>query len=396
MSVCGFKIKHKLGQGTYASVYLSEEGYAIKVLKNGVQGLVEVFEELDILKQVNHPNVVMLYKILFHDNEICLVMPAGSISLENYIYQNFKKLEEVHKNFLTEKLITGLDYLHKNFILHLDLHGDNIILYKDESGAYYPKIADFGLSKRWKEPVLKESFTIRYTPPEVLINLIENKKTFVGQEFDNWYLGIVIFLIWNGKYPFFENSPKEVLAEIDQLIGSSADPNNKYILNPLLVADPKKRILDSKENHKYSYVFRPIEKDNYVGNNKKITLEWLWEVTKDLKYSVEVYFETIEILEQIIRKIIVNRKDLQMVALIAFNLATILLDRTYADSTYVYLSEGAFTEQKFTKWRLKIVEKFAKGLFKPTLTMLNPDLSIKKAFMRYTSFSKKEVKAMLS
>lgn len=397
--LCGFNVIKKLGEGVYAAVYLVEGDLAIKKLNIIDIDFLDIYNEIDILSQVEHPNVVSANKILFNKDDICLVMPLGQINLKNYIKSKFNELNDNHKTFLSDSLKRGLDYLHQNFILHLDLHADNIILYQ-ENNVLVPKIADFGLSKYGLGPYEKESINFKLAPPEVLLTLIEKSTPEVGPEFDNWYLGSVIYLIWNRKYPFRNRSKLEVLAMIGATLGLTKEQEAKFskhanhltkiwsrykicINNDLLVSDPTKRIISPDQNQQKKYLtFSPKETKIYKGLTKKLLLDWLWDKTEDLFYPPTVYFEAVEILEQIIDNINIKEGDLQLTALVALNLATILLDNP---CNLEELLDENFSRTSFKKLRTGVIQHFGGKLFRPTLDMLNPELSVDEVMAKYYS-----------
>lgn len=402
--VCGYKIEKKLGKGAFAEVFLSIEGSAIKQLNLDKINLENIYGEFDILRQTNHLNVISAEQIFFWDHQICLVMSAGYMTLERYIKENFFSLEDSHKEFIEESLIYGLDYLHKNFILHLDLHAENIVMYKQDTN-FIPKIIDFGLSKRGLN-YLEESFVERFCPPEVLVNLLQGQEqNLIGQEFDNWYLGIDIYLIWNGYYPFLGGDYIDTLSQIRRKIGLTphqeeiyqawlewnpeSQPrmfsNNLNIkLNDLLVADPKKRKLNPKKRK-----LNPKKPNLAPTNSEFIPLtidekifDRLFQLNQYFGYSIQIYFEALEILSQIIQKFGPDREILK--AAIAYNLAANLM-ANYVDKEEICLILGGCDEEELDNLQLEIIKVSDKGVFRPTLTMLNPELSEEQALKFYKS-----------
>ena len=160
-----------LDAGCIAEIFLSkkqgyEELFATKriskqtiyqepYLKNYIEN------EIIILKQINHPNIIKLYDIKVSNEYIYLVMEyanGGSLlnALNNYKFKNGKPFTEKIVQFLMKQILLGVDCLHKHKIIHRDLKLDNILLkYNSEEEARVGniflsqiKIIDFDISTR--------------------------------------------------------------------------------------------------------------------------------------------------------------------------------------------------------------------------------------------------------
>ena len=117
--------------------------------------------EIIILKQINHQNIIKLYDIKVSKEYIYLVMEyanGGSLlnALNNYKFKNGKPFTEKIVQFLMKQILLGVDCLHKHKIIHRDLKLDNILLkYDSEEEARIGniflsqiKIIDFDISTR--------------------------------------------------------------------------------------------------------------------------------------------------------------------------------------------------------------------------------------------------------
>ncbi|PON80142.1 Serine/threonine protein kinase [Parasponia andersonii] len=104
----------------------------------------ELEEEVKLLKNLSHPNIVR-YLGTARENESLNILlefvPGGSISS---LLGKFGSFPESVIRMYTKQLLLGLEYLHKNGIIHRDIKGANILV--DNKGCI--KLADFGASKK--------------------------------------------------------------------------------------------------------------------------------------------------------------------------------------------------------------------------------------------------------
>ena len=106
-----------------------------------------------------------------------------------------RKLEENNCKLIFKQIIEGLMYLHENNISHRDIKLENIII-KDKSEI---KIIDFGFSACHPKDQLLNFFcgTPNYMPPEIIL-----KKDYIGEFADIWSIGILLYTILCGSFPF--------------------------------------------------------------------------------------------------------------------------------------------------------------------------------------------------
>ena len=154
-SSCDFyRIGRVLGRGAFGKVNLAchklcEHLVAIKsiekkVLKSEKEQKRRVMQEMAILKQSGHENVVRMYDTFETHKHICFVMElCQGGDLLSYVRKR-RKLKEDNAKYLFKQIIEGLNYIHtQKMVVHRDIKLDNILL--DQSGQI--KICDFGVSR---------------------------------------------------------------------------------------------------------------------------------------------------------------------------------------------------------------------------------------------------------
>lgn len=157
----------------------------------------ELEEEVKLLKNLSHPNIVRYLGTAREDESLNILLefvPGGSISS---LLGKFGSFPESVIRMYTKQLLLGLEYLHKNGIMHRDIKGANILV--DNKGCI--KLADFGASKKVVElATMTGAKSMKGTPywmaPEVILQ--------TGHSFsaDIWSVGCTVIEMATGKPPW--------------------------------------------------------------------------------------------------------------------------------------------------------------------------------------------------
>ena len=299
-----------IGKGAFGEVFLtSKKGTKKQFATKKVQKSVALDEkvkkyfnnEIYILKNVNHPNIIKLHEIKQTLNNFYLVFEycnGGCLNncLEKYMKNNGNKpfTEEIVQHFM-KQIVSGIQYLHNNKILHRDLKLDNILLNFDneEDKKNFDflkskvKIIDLGFARYLQNDSLAQSLlgSPMYMAPQILMKMrkIDNNKSFgYDLKADIWSLGTICYELLIGSPPFDASSYEELISKIQK--GNYKIPNNLQLsieaisfLSAMLQYDPKER-LDINELAKHKFLtsntneFIPIDltKDDLMLNTKKI------------------------------------------------------------------------------------------------------------------------------
>ena len=209
-----YEIKKEIGIGRNSHVNLGVQKntgklVTIKIIQKKEETEKEeelVMYEIDILKFCHHKNIVHLidYFETFENIIIILNYIEGN-TLGDYLKENNFNFTESKAANIMLQIANGIQYLHKFGIIHRDLKPDNIIITQKDTEISV-KITDFGLSKIVsKEEKLSEGFgTLYYASPEIIQNFPYNK------EIDIWSLGVILFYMFTGCYPFMGKEEVEI------------------------------------------------------------------------------------------------------------------------------------------------------------------------------------------
>ena len=133
---------------------------------------------------------------------------VNGISLREF-YQKFKEKkisEEICKKIFYD-ICDGMAYLHMNHMAHRDIKLENILI-TDKNDI---KIIDFGFGMFAPDDALQNFFcgTPNYMPPEIVV-----KQSYKGDRADLWSLGILLYKMLVGEFPFKGETEKDLYKTI--------------------------------------------------------------------------------------------------------------------------------------------------------------------------------------
>ena len=277
-----YTIKDIIGKGTFSVVKLgidkkTNEKVAIKILEKrkmtNKKDIIRVEREIDILKSIEHINVIKVYKILQDPDKIYIIMEyCENGELFKRIIDK-KKLPEEECSFFYFQLINGLEYLHSKDIIHRDLKPENLLLTKYDT----LKIIDFGLSNynTYDNLLSTPCGSPCYASPEMITG-----EKYNGFMLDIWSSGIILYAMIYGTLPF-EDCDNNTDLLFKTIYKCKIKFNKSFcnlgvdLLKKILVPDPKKRYdIPQIKNHpfykkgKTVYLYKQkLIKDEMENNN---------------------------------------------------------------------------------------------------------------------------------
>lgn len=237
----------KLGQGFHATVNLGFKKedpikpYAIKTMKiTKLNKRKEIMREVDILSKLDHPNLVEYYETLRDDNKFYIVMEyLQGGELLHRISSESQTMPEPHAAEILFKLTSAVRYCHSKGIVHRDLKLENVLFETKSDHKSDVKIIDFSLGTT-KGLFNLTSFvgTPYYVAPEVLEGNYDSKC-------DVWGLGVIMYTLLVGKFPFMSANKKKLFLDIKtqklNFTGINISQDAIKMLNSMLNKNPELR-----------------------------------------------------------------------------------------------------------------------------------------------------------
>ncbi|XP_074254484.1 myosin light chain kinase family member 4 isoform X2 [Saimiri boliviensis] len=204
-----------LGGGRFGQVHKCEETatglkLAAKIIKTrGMKDKEEVKNEISVMNQLDHANLIQLYDAFESKNDIVLVMEYvdGGELFDRIIDENYN-LTELDTILFMRQICEGIRHMHQMYILHLDLKPENILCVNRD--AKQIKIIDFGLARRYKP---REKLKVNFGTPEFLAPEVVNYD-FVSFPTDMWSVGVIAYMLLSGLSPFLGDNDAETLNNI--------------------------------------------------------------------------------------------------------------------------------------------------------------------------------------
>ncbi|KAJ7493809.1 kinase-like domain-containing protein [Mycena latifolia] len=234
------KIGQQVAAGGFGDVWkglVRGETVAVKMMRlfrdTDVETALKQFgREALIWRQLSHPNLLPFYGLYYLESRLCLVSPW----MENGHVLEFLKNAPAGTDRLSLILdvAMGLEYLHKEHIVHGDLKAMNILI----TPSCRACIADFGLSTIADAVTATLGFThstanasggtARYQAPELLTGESPNHS---GS--DVYAFGCVCYEILTGKAPFYELL-KDITVSIKVISGHRPSQPEIALCDPIL------------------------------------------------------------------------------------------------------------------------------------------------------------------
>ena len=213
-----YKFIRWIKSGGYGQVFLSKhvyskKEYAIKQIDTtdfSNEDLYNISREHLILRSMLHKNVIRCHDSFAHNNKFYTVMDFAEGGELTLLLKDKGALSEDEAKKIFKQIYEAVCYIHSQNIIHRDLKPNNILFLDKERTQVV--IIDFGISGmangNQREKI--KAGTTSFLPPEIA----SGEEFSSNQKLDIWAMGIILYLMVEGSYPFDGKNTKEIITSI--------------------------------------------------------------------------------------------------------------------------------------------------------------------------------------
>ncbi|KAK0181087.1 hypothetical protein PV327_003402 [Microctonus hyperodae] len=210
-----YDVHEELGKGRYGVVRrivekttgLNLAAKFIRTIKS--KDRQQVHDEINIMNMLRHPKLLRLAAAFENPKEMIMVTEyiSGGELFERVVADDFT-LTEKDSILFVRQICQGVEYMHNNKVVHLDLKPENIMCHMRTSHRI--KLIDFGLAQTLKPgtPIRVLFGTPEFIPPEII------GFEPIGTESDMWSVGVICYVLLSGLSPFMGENDAETFANI--------------------------------------------------------------------------------------------------------------------------------------------------------------------------------------
>jgi serine/threonine-protein kinase len=212
--------------------------------------------EAEILRRINHPNIVKIYDYNFDDKKglpYLIMEHVNGRQLSHHIKQNSLSFDL--KISIIKQTADALDYVHRQGIIHRDIKPENILVTDDG----IVKITDFGIGKII-DSELTISGDVMGSPAYMSPESFDSTRT-VDYRTDIFSLGVICYELFTGVRPFEGDTLYKLLDAIRE-----RKPEEPMKINPKIdtwLQDVIGKMLDKNPDKRFISAFEIVKAINH-------------------------------------------------------------------------------------------------------------------------------------
>ncbi|XP_072581337.1 myosin light chain kinase, smooth muscle isoform X9 [Vulpes vulpes] len=245
-----YDIEERLGSGKFGQVFRLVEKKTGKIWAGkffkaySAKEKENIRQEISIMNCLHHPKLVQCVDAFEEKANIVMVLEivSGGELFERIIDEDFELTERECIQYMRQ-ISAGVEYIHRQGIVHLDLKPENIMCV-NKTGTRI-KLIDFGLARKLENA---GSLKVLFGTPEFVAPEVINYEP-IGYATDMWSIGVICYILVSGLSPFMGDNDNETLANVtsatwdfdDEAFDEISDDAKDFISN-LLKKDMKNRL----------------------------------------------------------------------------------------------------------------------------------------------------------
>lgn len=274
--IADYNIGGEIGKGAYSVVKygthrITGKRVAIKIYEKSriadKQRQTCVSNEVKVLKKLNHSNTIQLHAVISTATQLYIVMElVDGKSLLSYVRsKEGMKLGESECMKVFAQIVAGIEYCHRNCIVHRDVKMENVLVDAECS----VKIIDFGFSVCTPSTEKLGVFcgTPSYMAPEIVM-----RKEYCGRPSDVWSLGVLLFKTLSGHFPFRGVTERELFRSITSCyltFPQSISTAARRLIGKMLCLNPESRATIEQVHSEVLSIMMTKDVELPLGFNKR-------------------------------------------------------------------------------------------------------------------------------
>jgi len=227
------------------------DAVAVKIVERGFQGGTDMsnesraMQEIKCLSCLSHPNVVAYKSHYVTEDSIYIVQElVNGISLLDYLKHKGNRIKTGAALHIFYQAVRAIEYCHANLVFHRDIKLENMIV--DINGNV--QLIDFDLAHRSHNKEGATKLDVFCGTPHIACPEIWRADPYDAEKADVWSLGVILYVLLTGAYPYDGDDLEELRDEIlhaDLIIPLDLPGPMKDLLSKMLNRDPSMRIATS-------------------------------------------------------------------------------------------------------------------------------------------------------
>lgn len=243
----GYDLYETIGTGAYSTVKRAikrdtGDVVAVKIIEkrrvDKAWHCQQLRRELELTQSFNHPNICGFMDAMQTARKIYMVFPHASGGDLFSAIVNGGRLSEEHSRRWFSQLASAVHYIHSRGVIHRDIKPENILIDANNNIL----LSDFGFCAL--QQLDQRVYALCGSPHTIAPEIITSDNGYCGRAADVWSLGVVLFVMLVGRYPFVSKNIRDLPLNISQnwyTIPPHFPRGAAALLKRMLVLDPKQR-----------------------------------------------------------------------------------------------------------------------------------------------------------